>query len=362
MLYVWVVGKIMRKLVTTENKAKIIELYQSGLGSDTIGARFDIHPNTVLKILKREGIERRGLRRKIFPEDEPKIVELYQQGLSAPEIAEKYEVSHSMILKYLEQNGIDRRSAEECHRIYPIQEDFFDCIDTQEKAYFLGFLYADGGNALEANYVRIDLSRKDKDILEKLARLIYLDENPEQHIRDYEREKEYKEQVITIYGSYLNINSKHICHKLYDLGCENKKSLTLVFPKWLINSELQRHFIRGYYDGDGGVSLTDIKTRGATSKIISTIEFCYSMREIIMKYTGVQFGEPYNDVSDKNVYSIHLCGNRKIANFLNWLYKSATIYLDRKYNLYLQLLEKNKETDELILAGTRGYQKRYYQK
>ena len=282
---------------------------------------------------------------------------MYQQGKSAPEIAEQYGVAHTLILRYLEKNGIDRRSAEECHRIYPIQEDFFDCIDTQEKAYFLGFLYADGGNAIESNYTRIDLARKDRDILEKFSRLIYLDENPEQHIKDYTREREERTSI----GSYLNINSKHICHALYNLGCENKKSLTLVFPEWLVDPELQRHFIRGYYDGDGGVYLTDIKTRGASTRMVSTLEFCQSVSKIIEAQTNIQYGEPYNckNVDGKNVYTISIAGNRQISHFLDWLYKDATIYLDRKYALYLQLLNKNKETDRLILAGTQGYSKRY---
>lgn len=354
--------EIIRKTLAIEDKKKIIEQYQSGLGSDTIAKQFDIHPNTVLKILKVANINRRPIiRKKIQIDDEFKIIEMYQQGMSAPEISKQFNVAHTLILRYLEKNNIDRRSAEECHRIYPINEKFFDIIDTQEKAYLLGFLYADGNNAINSNYIRIDLSRKDRDILEKISKLIYI-ETPEQHIKDYERKKEYKGQEKIIYGSYFNINSKYICNKLYELGCENKKSLTIKFPEWLIDTELQRHFIRGYYDGDGGVSLTDIKTRGANTKIVSTLEFCESMKNIIEAQTEINFGEPYNDVKDKNVYSIRLSGNRQIVHLLNWLYKDSIIHLDRKYDLYLELLEKNKETDELILAGNRGYNKRYYQK
>lgn len=352
----------MSKILTPENKAQIIGLYQSGLGSDTIAKQFDIHPNSVLKLLKKEGIDRRPIvRKKIQLSDEPKIVEMYQQGMSAPEIANQFGVAHTMILRYLEKNGVDRRSAEECHRLYPIREDFFDVIDTQEKAYFLGFLYADGNNSQEANYVRIDLSRKDKDILEKLVTLIYLEE-PLQHIKDQDREKEYKGQKVIYHTSYFNINSKHICHKLEELGCPAAKSLIIDFPKWLVDPELQRHFIRGYYDGDGGVSLTDVKERGAHTRMTSTLDFCHSMTKIILSQTGIQYGEPYNDVDDKNVYSIHLSGNRQVARFLDWLYKDSLIHLNRKHDLYVKLLEKNKETDKLILAGTQGYQKRYYQK
>lgn len=352
----------MRKTLTAEQKQEIIQLYQSGLGSDTIAKQFDIHPNSVLKILKKAGIERRPIvRKKIKISDEPKIVEMYQLGMSAPKIAEQFGVEHTLILRYLEKNGVDRRSAKECHRIYPIREDFFDVINTQEKAYFLGFLYADGGNNKEANFVRIDLSRKDKDILEKLASLIYLEE-PLRHIKNQDREKEYKGQKVIYHTSYFNINSKHICHKLEELGCPQAKSLTITFPEWLTDPELQRHFIRGYYDGDGGVYLTNIKTRTATSKIISTLEFCQSIYKIIFEQTNIEFGQPYNDVEDKNVYTIHLSGNRQVAHFLDWLYKDSIIHLNRKYDLYKELLEKNIETDRLILAGTRGYNKRYYQR
>jgi intein-encoded DNA endonuclease-like protein len=352
----------MRKILTNQQKQEIIELYQSGLGSDTIAQQFDIHPNSVLKILKKANIDRRPIvRKKIQISDEPKIVEMYQRGMSAPEIADQFGVVHTLILRYLEKNNIQRRGAEECHRIYPIREDFFDVIDTQEKAYFLGFLYADGGNNKDANFVRIDLARKDRDILEKLVSLIYL-QNPLQHIKDQNREKEYKGQTIVYRTSHFNINSKHICHRLEELGCPAAKSLIITFPQWLIDPKLQRHFIRGYYDGDGGVSLTDVKTRSAHTKIVSTLHFCNSVSEIIFTQTSIQFGQPYNDVEGKNVYTIRLSGNRQISHFLNWLYKDSTVYLNRKYALYSELLSKNEETDKLILAGTQGYNKRYYQK
>lgn len=347
-----------RKILTTEQKLKIIELYQSGQGSDTVAKQFDIHPNTVLKILKAADIERRPIvRKKIQIEDEPKIIAMYQEGLSAPEIAKQFDVSDALILRYLERNNIERRDASECHRIYPIHEDFFDVIDTQEKAYFLGFLYADGGNNIDYNFTKIDLSREDRDILVKLAKLIFI-ENAEGRIVDYERTRETRISI----GSYLDICSKHICHQLFKLGCVNKKSLILTFPQWLTDPELQRHFIRGYYDGDGGIYLPDKKALSTTVGIISTLEFCEDVKKIILQQIDINVGSFYNDVEGKNVYSICFSGNRQIAHFLNWLYKDSIIHLDRKYELYLKLLAKNEKTDELILAGTQGYSKRYYQK
>ena len=346
---------------TKEEKQKIIELYKSGLGSDTIGKQFGVGGEAILKILKKNGIARRPIeRKKILKSDELKIIELYQGGMSANEIAEKYNVQHTLILRYLEKNGVERRNGEESHRTYEINKDLFDVIDTQEKAYLLGFIYADGCNSSDGRCIKIEVATPDRDILEKISKLIWL-ENPLEHIKDIVRtrclggreERDY-------YFSYLNIHSKRYCTKLTEMGCVPAKSLILKFPEWLTDPELQRHFIRGHYDGDGGVHISDIRKNVVTTKITSTKEFCRSVRDIVLNQTGIKFGEPReSNKSGNNTYCIDMSGARQIENFLNWLYKGASIYLDRKYNLYLELIEKNKKNQELIKAGTRGYQYRY---
>lgn len=338
------------------NKAEIISLYESGIGCDTIGKKLGFHPNSILRFLKNNNVTIRGLRKKIFEEDEKEIVRLYKEGVSAPKIGEQFGIQHTMVLKYLEKNGVARRSAEDCHRKYAINEDFFNHIDTQEKAFVLGFLYADGGNILEHNFVRIQLAEKDKDILYKISALIYK-ENPDKHVKFYNRKRIQKDGSVKIFKeAYLNFNSKHICNKLNELGCTPKKSLVLKFPESITDVELQRHFIRGYYDGDGGVSLNYKKCGSGSLSFISTLEFNDKLCEIIDKELGLGFYER-NAVPDKNVYSLHITGNRQIEKLLDWLYKDASIYLDRKYNLYLDLLAQIKETNRLINEGTRGYNK-----
>ena len=72
----------------------------------------------------------------------------------------------------LKRNGYEAKSASELKRKYPIQEDFFDVIDTEEKAYVLGLLYADGYNNTDRNSVSLSLKESDKEILEKVTSLI----------------------------------------------------------------------------------------------------------------------------------------------------------------------------------------------
>jgi intein-encoded DNA endonuclease-like protein len=348
-----------RKIITSEITNKLIEEYLSGIGAEAIAPKYDLHPNSVRRILKKNNIEIRPIKSKMSLEDKEKIGQLYKDGVSSPEIAKMFNVSPPTIRKYLEEQNIETRSAEEAHRIYRIEENFFDVIDTEEKAYFLGFLYADGNVSAENNSIRLELAREDRDILVKCVKLIYLDD-PESHIKDYSRikslngnpEKEY-------FYSYFTIYSKYMVNVLKKLGCPEKKSLIIEWPKWLTNSELQRHFIRGYYDGVGSIYLTDVKTRGANTKIISTLDICQNISEIINANCNTNFTVP-NITENKDIYTIEISGNRQIRTMLEWLYKDATIWLDRKYNLYQELLEKIEETDELIAYGTQGYSKRYY--
>jgi surfactin synthase thioesterase subunit len=59
-------------------------------------------------------------------------------------------------------------------RKYQLKKDYFDSINTPEKAYFLGILYADGCNSPETNSVRLILTESDKTLLEQLSNLIHI--------------------------------------------------------------------------------------------------------------------------------------------------------------------------------------------
>lgn len=334
----------MSKRIKKEIEKKIIKMYQDGIGSDSVGKIFEIHPNSVLRVLKRNEIERRDFTRKLGNKHE-EIIQAYLSGLSTPKIAEQLNVTNGAILKVLKKNNIKCRDNEECRRKYPIYKDFFDKIDTEEKAYFLGFLYADGCNGKAYNWTRIELAEFDKNILYKLAKLIYK-ENSDERVKVYFREDKQK------WYAYLNINSKYICGQLEKLGCIPVKSLILTYPDWMPD-HLQKHFIRGYYDGDGGIHFNE--RNNAQIKIISSLDFITSLKNITTKKLNIHWLLRKHEESD--VYTIYFSGNRQARKFLDWLYKDSNIYLDRKYNLYLELQNIIKKIDKLILVGTRGYSK-----
>ena len=131
-------------------------------------------------------------------------------------------------------------------REYQINEDFFDNIDTEENAYILGFFYADGTNC-ELNDSLIGISftqlEQDVDILEKIKSAMDADYNFYKCIQPTNDKVKYK----------FSINSQKLSKRLSELGAPPRKSLILKFPnKDIFKSEdLIRHFIRGYFDGDG---------------------------------------------------------------------------------------------------------------
>lgn len=94
------------------------------------------------------------------------IIDMYKNGLSITQIGEKLKIYHKLVSKILEENNIKRVNNN--RRNYNLNEHYFDKIDTPNKAYILGFLYADGCNVMNKCTVSMSLEETDKEILEKI--------------------------------------------------------------------------------------------------------------------------------------------------------------------------------------------------
>lgn len=341
---------------TPEEIQEMIKLYDEGKATVGISYKFNTNNNTVQKLLNENGVILKEWKRKIDPSEFPKIVSMYsEQNMSKPKIAKKYNVSHTIINNILEKSKCEKKTASQAHRKYPLNEHYFDNIDSSEKAYILGFIYADGSNIYKNNYISIDIERGDIDLLYKISERLY-SENSHDRIRNYDLVKNKKDGTKRIYySSVLSFNSKYMCEILNKLGCPRNKSLIVKFPEWLVNEELQRHFIRGYYDGDGGTYVPYKKGYGAQSKIIGTIQFINKIDEIVKKQCDVNtyMEHPYPALN-----RVCISGNQQVKRFLDWIYNGSTIHLDRKYFEYQKLLNKmdansrTRNRDELSFIPT----------
>lgn len=190
----------------------------------------------------------------------------------------------------------------------------FKTIDTEEKAYWLGFFSADGSVASGEKDYRMELSLAIKDIghVEKWKAFIGLPNKIA--LREKTQACRY------------SFRSKEIKEDLARLGCTPRKSLTLRFPTYSqVPKHLMRHFMRGYMDGDGWISYTGVSRQVG---VIGTEEFLVEMlREFNMPHRKLQ--DVHGGPQRRYMFS-----SDKSKEFIDLLYSDCTIVLDRKYQAY----------------------------
>lgn len=268
-----------------------------------------------------------------FSEEEIKdIVESYLNGESSVKIAKRYDVKcHKTILKLLHKNNIDVNKRNS--RIYKINSNYFDIIDTETKAYCLGFLYADGCNYIKKGTVSMSLQEEDSYILE-LLRKDMNNEHPLEFI-DYSNKHDggynYKNQYRML------MFDTHICNRLNEIGMVPAKSLILEFPdEKFIPRELWRHFIRGYFDGDGCININGTINILSTKNFVSKINDIF-LNEIFIENSGnIRLAKKNNDITCSILFRKN--DSKKI---LDWFYTDSKIYLKRKYDRYINAFYLN---------------------
>lgn len=262
--------------------------------------------------------------------DKTLIIKDYQNKVSLKDLKKKYNISVAMIYKILDKFEIPRKG--NCRK-YFFKETYFDIIDTEEKAYFLGFLYADGNNYSPTGCIQLKIQENDVEILNRFSTI--LSNNEKLPIRRVKR-KEGKDQVC------LKLSSKYMSSILYNKGLIDAKSLILTFPDTsIVPEELQSHFIRGYFDGDGCINI--YKTTGNFT-ITGTKEFLITLQDILIK--ELKLNKTKFTIT-KNINNLVYGGNRQIVKIREWLYKDATIYLERKYKKF-QDIKQIRKFRELI--------------
>jgi DNA-directed RNA polymerase subunit L len=178
----------------------------------------------------------------------------------------------------------------------------------------------------KTNSITLSLQEQDKLILEKLNKL--LESNRPLFFIDYKlKHPTWKNQYR------LQINNIYISQQLSRLGCFKKKSLTLKFPsEQQCPESLLQHFLRGMWDGDGSLYLNPSKK--LLCNLTSTLEFCNEFIYYINNKISINFilAKPRKGKVTRQIYLSNPIFTRI---FLDWLYKDATIYLDRKYQRYI---------------------------
>lgn len=258
--------------------------------------------------------------RKFTDEQELIICQEYIIGLHGYELAKKYNVYPGTIYRALERNGIKRRLCNEYHCKYNYNRNFFDIIDTENKIYWLGFIVADGHVYNKKHRITIRLGIKDKIQLKKFLK----DIEGNNKIYDEKRfNKKYKKFYLT---SCLNINSKQMKKALLN-HIQNGFST--------IPDKFKKDFIRGLFDGDGCIHSAGTRSQFSIIGEPSLIEEIqkYLIKEIRLKKTKLY--KPYNTCP---VIIMNYSGIKNIKKIYELLYKNAIICMDRKRDIFLEII------------------------
>ena len=223
---------------------------------------------------------------------------------------------------------------------YVYNKDFFEKIDTEAKAYWLGFLYADGcinriyrGEKVKAMDLELGLARIDENHLYKFLNDL------ESNIEVKRKTNRYKGK--TYESSRVHVCCTKMCRDLIKLGCTPQKSLDIVFPSnELVPENLIKHFIRGYFDGDGCISPSN-QCNTIICNIVGTKNFLVHVCEYLHKNEIINFIPKI--YKKGNAFEVFFHGNENNKKFLSWLYDDAIVYLDRKYKKYVNYYENNEK-------------------
>lgn len=266
--------------------------------------------------------------KQIDKKDLQEIFDRYLKGEKILNISLDFEVHPDTIYKKLRKNNFKTLPQEITKRKYKLQDSFFEKIDAEEKAYVLGLLYADGTYSKSNNLISLELQERDKEILDKITNIL----QPEKPLLFVKKRKESHQNHYR-----LCICSKPICTQLLKIGFESNKSFKIRFPD--IQKHLIHHFIRGFFDGDGCISVYLIKNKYQTCSfsITSNENFLKELQIILINELQLSKTKLCRDNRGNNINTLVYGGKQNCLKIRDWLYKDATIYLKRKHDKFYSI-------------------------
>ena len=207
---------------------------------------------------------------------------------------------------------------------YNVDSSYFDTIDDAHKAYWLGFIYADGYLNKTRNVFGIELNNVDAKHLEKFNK----DVQSNRPIKIYNKNSTYGPQT----NCRWTCANQRLYNSLVAHGITTTKSYDGKFPT-IENAQYMVDVVRGIFDGDGSI----MYRVGANNFITANINICgtKNVLQTIEQFSGFNWNwyqrHPSSDVDNWQID----CGRQNdIINFLNNIYANADVFLDRKYKLY----------------------------
>ncbi len=244
------------------------------------------------------------------------------------QFAADYSINYNLVIKLGVKYNLDLPK-------YKINSYFFESIDNEVKAYWLGFLYADGCMT-KTGGINLLLSTDDRNHLQKYKIDLGIENPIEDTISKIKNSKTGYQ-----HASKVRVTDKKLYSDLVKLGCTRLKTLTLRFPSPnQVPEVLIRHFIRGYFDGDGSVweaLISGGKYKSLQCGITSTYDIVMNIKKVLLA-VGISKVEtvPHPHSGASGIYILRIRRNNDVIKFYNYIYQNSTVYMDRKKNKFLE--------------------------
>ena len=289
--------------------------------------KFNISQYTFYKILNDYNVPRNELGHP--SEVYIKALEYHKAGNKMKDTCNKFGITQSGLNKFMQKRSITYYSNKGRKNFF--DKDFFKKIDTQEKAYWFGFLYADGSiyksnkYDKEPNRVKVNISNKDIELLENFL----IDLNAKNI-----KIKTYKPSPDTFSDSLMstiNLNSIDMCRNMVNNGFRLLSTQASPDVFNYIPKKLTRHFIRGYFDGDGSININK------TVSFSGQKSFLLKIQEIL-KGNNIDLTKiyTYNDKRKDLSFNLKISTREnQTKKMYDYLYTDAKRFLKRKHDRFL---------------------------
>lgn len=269
--------------------------------------------------------------RKIITEElKQEIIKYYlSQPMTMKQVEDKYELSHPTITKILKD--VPKYTKAKLNNPN-LREHFFQDINEEAKAYFLGLLISDGNvfkdNTGRQASISITLDLKDEYMLEKFKEVL---------------------QANTSVGydgrgcGQIAVRSNIMAEDLAKYGAIPRKSYSTYLPK--ISHEMMPHLIRGIFDGDGNIMAKPDPNNDGHNRFLHSISFCgtHKLMEDISNYSfeylNLKQKPLVYDYKDRQLSELKIQNVKDMQTFGDWMYNSSIIYLSRKKDIYDNFLQ-----------------------
>lgn len=267
------------------------------------------------------------------------VCNLYGSGRSISDVSKQLNLSKSKVYRILKKNNVNtkRNSSHYIEKLYDysIDSSFFENIDTEAKAYTLGFLYADGNIHKKHYHIKLKLQERDKYVLDTINK----------HLKSDKPLYFHKKTKDTHQNQYsLVISNKKMYNDILEQGLYPNKTYSLSFKK-TFSDKLMPHFIRGFFDGDGWISVYENTLKYESKKsdketvyknfvgeagFTGSDQMCLFIRDYLYQKLKISSNISKDNRSDSRISNLKITNREGVRKFYNFIYQDSTIHLSRK--------------------------------